>query len=940
MTFHDAGVNEKVLSFGHYLLFRSEKLLMDRGRPLRLGSHAIDLLIALVERAGEVVSKNDLISYAWPNSIVDDNNLRVHVAAIRKILGDGHGGSRYIINVAGRGYSFVAPVSSVDAVPSEYLAERAPTRSLPAPLTHVVGRDEAIESLLARRPRRRLLTIIGPGGVGKTTLAVAIAERLAADYQRLYFADLSMVEEPTLVPSALATVLGISTQADDPISNLILFLRDKHYLIVLDNCEHVIESATELVERILQAAPLVEIINTSREPLRARDEYLFNLLPLANPPVSPTLSVAEASTFPAIQLFVERAASGMESFELTDANVANVVSICRRIDGIPLAIELVAARVNVFGIDALSKDFDDDVILGTTDPKAVDSRHQSIRSTLDWSYKMLSPVEQVCLRRLAVFKGLFSAESAAAVVSGGSLAGDTRLVDLLMSLAAKSLLTTDVSGSAIRYRLLHVTRAYAAERLSENDERAELLRRHAQHLRALLDGANDDWDKMSRDQWLSQYGSLIDDARAAIDWAFSPLGSIELGAALTIATLPFGFQLSLIDETIRRATLALNALGRMSPPQPLSEIRLQNALTGLLSSTGASEDVILATTTRALTLAHATGITRYLVEPLANRGAVHSHNGNFVAAVQAAAELDGVAKSSEDTFAALIADRLGAQVYHLAGDHARSRMLIERVLRHPARAIPLSYGQIGVDRKVSMRIMLSRILWLEGYFDQASQLAGEAIDLAVSDGPMSICHALGLAGCPIAFFRGDLEAADKLTHALLDYSRRYNFNRWSSLGRCFERTLALFNTSADPEKAHIGQPEMIPEAVPFPEILPAISDYWADSLGAVRSERSLTGWAAPEVMRGSTAKRLRTGALQPAAAEVQYGASLAMAKNQKALAWELRTTHSLAQLWHNQGRKNDAYMMLRAVVDRFSEGRESQDLRAARRWLHDIQLSS
>jgi predicted ATPase/DNA-binding winged helix-turn-helix (wHTH) protein len=906
---------------------------MDQGLPVRLGSRALDILIALVERAGEVVSKNELMSYAWPNTVVEENNLRVHVAALRKILGDD---ARYIINVAGRGYSFVAPVSLVDAPPSDQGSLGTTTLTLPSPLTRVIGREELVKSLVGQMATRRLTTIVGPGGVGKTTVGLVVAEQLASNYQRVCFVDLSAVEDPSLVPSAIATVVGISAQEHDPVGSLNAFLRDRCFLLVLDNCEHVIESVARLVEEVLRAAPQVDVIATSREPLLAEGEAVCNLPSLLTPPQSESLKAQAALRYPAIQLFVERATSGLETFELTDANVANVISICRRLDGMPLAIELVAARVNLLGTDAIGEGFSDDLLLAAKGRRTAGARQQSLRATLDWSYQLLSSIEQLILRRLAVFKGLFTAQSAAAVVSGGALTGDTRLVDLLMSLAAKNLLATDVSGPAIRYRLLHVTRAYASERLTESDERNEIVRRHAEHLRTLLDSANDDWDKMTRDQWLAQYGSLIDDARAAMDWAFSRGGNIELGAALTIASLPFGFQLSLIDETIKRANLAMAALGRMSPPKPLWEMRINNALTGLFSTTGEPDSVVLATTERALALADMSGVVRYSIEPLANRGAVLSHSGNYSAALVAAGQLEAVAKQADDPIAMLIADRFSAQAHHLAGDHGRARLLIDRVLRHPARAIPMSYGQISVDRNVSMRTMLSRILWLEGDFEEASAVSSEAINFAMTDGPIAICQTLGLAGCPIAFWRGDREAAQAHTKSLLDYSRRYNFDRWTALGLCYQKTLDLFSGAATTGPFSADISNMISSVVPFPEILPTISEHWVDCLDEVQSKRALFGWASAEVSRAMASKRLLQRSPDINDTEAQYLTARDLARNQGALAWELRITTSLAQLWKGQGRHDAAREALAAICSRFPQTAETADLGAARSLLDDM----
>ncbi len=273
-------IRDQALRFGPYLLFPSQRVLRTGEKAIPLGGRALDLLIVLVKRAGEIVSREDLLECVWPKTVVEENNLRVHIAAIRKILGDGHGSARYIVNVAGRGYKFIAAVNQIDPADPR-AAFRPHTQSiLPEPLTRIVGREEVIKALVARVPGSRLLTIVGTGGVGKTTVGLAVAEHLGERYERVCFVDLSAVDDPELVPSVLATVVGISGLTDDPVASLRAYLHDKSILIMLDNCEHVSRRAAELAEQLLRVAPNVDILATSREPLSAEGEYVRYLEPL------------------------------------------------------------------------------------------------------------------------------------------------------------------------------------------------------------------------------------------------------------------------------------------------------------------------------------------------------------------------------------------------------------------------------------------------------------------------------------------------------------------------------------------------------------------------------------------------------------------------------------------------------------------------------------
>lgn len=342
--------SERAISFGPFRLVPSQRLLLEGDKPVRLGSRALDILTVLVEQPGEVVGKDEPIARVWPNTHVEEGNLKFQISALRRTLG---GGNRYLVNVPGRGYSFVSPV---ERAPETKVAEpEAPktenAHNLPALLTRLIGRDDTISRLADQLRRQRLLTIVGAGGIGKTSVALAVTERLIPDYEHgVWLVDMAPLGDPRLVPTALAGVLGLEVRSEDPLPSLVTSLRDKKMLLVLDNCEHVIEAAAALATAVLTGAPGVQMIATSREPLRIEGERVYRLSPLANPPASPDLTAAAALGYPAVQLFVERAAAVLGEFELTDADAPIVADICSRLDGIALAIELAAARVDTFGL--------------------------------------------------------------------------------------------------------------------------------------------------------------------------------------------------------------------------------------------------------------------------------------------------------------------------------------------------------------------------------------------------------------------------------------------------------------------------------------------------------------------------------------------------------------------------------------------------------------
>jgi predicted ATPase/DNA-binding winged helix-turn-helix (wHTH) protein len=449
------------LQFGPFRLLPQQRVLLHSNTPLRLGSRAREILFALVERAGEIVMKNELIARVWPDTIVEEGTLRVHVNSLRRALGCGKSGVRYVENVTGRGYVFIAPVTRRGET-------RAPEPGTQVLLTRMIGRD-AIQSTLASRLaqmrslRQRLLTIVGPGGVGKTTVAANLADHLRTSYpDSVHFIDLAGCADPA---QAVAVAVGTGHGVGDPLAQVGQLLRRKQVLL-LDNCEHVIGSAAALAENLLRVAPGLHILATSREPLRTQSEWLLHLAPLALPAHGSSLTAQQALDFPAIQLFVERAMASRDDFELTDANVTLVVDICRELDGLPLAIELAAARAGLFGMHEILSRVRDPLSLLTQGCRTAPPRHQTLRATLDWSYTTLSDIERIAFQRLAIFDRGFDLNSAVMEIADDTIAA-AEVADIVASLAAKSLLVRQEAGGRALYRFLTTTRAYAREKRSD-----------------------------------------------------------------------------------------------------------------------------------------------------------------------------------------------------------------------------------------------------------------------------------------------------------------------------------------------------------------------------------------------------------------------------------------------------------------------------------------
>ena len=481
-------------SFGPFVLLPGQQLLLEEGVPVRIGSRALSILTALVENVGELVSKSELMMRVWPDAVVEESNLKVHVAALRRVLGDGQQGRRYLATINGRGYSFVAPVEyrEQSAQGGRQSGPRPAAYYLPATLTQTIGRADTIERLREALSRHRLVTVAGPGGIGKTTVALCLAQACFADYaDGVRFVDLASLaslaspSDPGAVCAAVASTLGLVVCRGNKLSSLLAYLRDRQMLIVLDTCEHVIEEAALFAEQVTRAAPNVVILATSRQPLRASGEYLHRLLPLQSPPDTAGLTVAEALTFSAVQLFLDRAAAGHQGFEFSDKDAPVVAHLCRSLDSLPLAIELAAARFDAFGLRGLSSFLNDSYRLLNQRQRSTLARHQTLGAALDWSYALLPEVERTILRRLGVFDGAFGLEAVAALTEDGEITASD-VIGGVDQLVEKSLLLADVSGTITRYRLFHTTRAYALQKLAECGELEPITRRHA---RLLLDSS-------------------------------------------------------------------------------------------------------------------------------------------------------------------------------------------------------------------------------------------------------------------------------------------------------------------------------------------------------------------------------------------------------------------------------------------------------------------
>jgi predicted ATPase/DNA-binding winged helix-turn-helix (wHTH) protein len=944
----------QAISFGPFRLLAEQRLLLEGDQPVRLGSRAFDILAALVERPGEVIGKEELIARTWPKTFVEDANLKIQVSALRRALGDGQGGHRYIATIPGRGYNFVAPVRHEESVEAALPRAVAPAsvHNLPLAATRMIGREEAVATLVARLSRERLLTIVGPGGIGKTTVALAVAERMIADYKDgVWLVDLAPLGDPRLVPSAVATVLGLEVRTDNPLPGLVAALRDKRMLLLLDNCEHVIDAAASLAAAVLSGVPRVDILATSRERLGAAGEREHRLGPLGSPSTSSGLTAAEVAAFPAVQLFVERVSAIVEDFALTDANAQPVVEICRRLDGLPLAIEFAAPRVEILGVGGLAARLDNSLPLLGTRRRGTTARHRTMRAVVDWSYGLLSEDEQLFLRALGIFAGAFTADAAAAVALHPAT---TRLdaIDRMVDLVARSLLVADVSGVQSRFRLLDTIRAYAIEKLDESGEREQVARRHAVYYLRLFERAGAEAEARPVAEWLAEYRPSIDNLRAALDWAFSPTGEAAIGVALTAASVPLWVDLSMMAECCRHVERALARLDSVANLDPRQEMHLRAALgvslnyiTGPISETEAAW-------TRTLEVAESLDDVEYQLRALRGLWAHRMNAGEYRASLAIAYKFGELAAAAGDPAALGAADRMAGIILHYLGDQTGARQHLERRLARVGSPVdPVT--RFLIDQRVAARSLLARILWLQGFPDQAATTARLAVDEAEAIGHvLSLCHALAQAACPVAALNGEVEAAEGFTSILVERSRELGLVGWIARGHCYQGImlimqgdfaagLPLLSNALDELRRGGSAPGY-----------PAFLALFARGLGLAGraieglvvvdqalelSERHEEHWCLPEILRNKGELLLLEGSVGAAlAAEDYFRQAVDWARRDATLSYELRAAISLGRLWRHLGRSTEAHDLIAAVYGRFTEGFDTADLITAKRLLDEL----
>jgi predicted ATPase/DNA-binding winged helix-turn-helix (wHTH) protein len=915
------------LKFGEFELAPVARTLWRHGKEIRLGSRALDILIALASRPGQIVSKDELTQLVWRGAFVDETALRVGISAVRKALGNG--GDRCIATVPGRGYCFVLGVeTAVKPTAASSDALRLKPQRLPAQIVRVVGRDEIIVALAAEVAQRRLVSLIGPGGIGKTTVAVAVADRLRKDFDAVAFLDLSPIKNQMQMSTAAAAALGLNLHlTENSVEAIAVAIESRRVLIVLDNCEHLVDFAAAFAETLLGRAPSVTILVTSRERLRATGEWVHLLSHLDTPPECSSLSAAEMRGYPAVELFEERAAFALGGYQLNETDVPHVAEICRRLDGIALAIELAAGRLAGLGVKGLANSLEDSFWVLRHGRRTAVPRHQTLRATLDWSYQLLSPEDQAALRCLSVFNGSFTWEDAVFAMSPSIRIDDAG--DRLISLLEKSLVAAKAEEATFRYRLLDTTRAYGQEKLEESGEASPQRRRHAQRFLQVCLVSTPDVQSQS------SLREAMADVRAALDWSLIRGGDMSLGVDLAAAATPVFLRLSLLREHRKHLDLALAHITArpdtvaMTETGLRSEMALRMAVAQAEYYTDGQESAPEKQLLRAREIARNIGDKAYEFKILWMLYGQAGNVGNYRQALLYAQLFEAAARESSDSAAHFRCNRMLSRALGDLGQHTLAQKHIERALRCDRVAIRrISLHAYEIDDWIAARAILARTLWLRGYPDDAKAAAEQCIAEALQAGhEQSTCWAIAFNLCPVAIWRGDLRQCETLVGLLLERSRQV-FQHYHEWGLLYRRFLDQATFASDqPDAFHSD----------FKPEIPAQADLFATFDGGFTGPNTLARaqadedvWCAPELLR-AWAHRLVFSGHKNASGETEaiLIRSLGLAKRQGAKAWELRAATSLASFYLRSNRGRDARGVLEPVVAQFKQGLDTRDVQSA-----------
>src|SRR6266481_3512373 len=774
-----AAVHRK-LRFAPFELSIGERTLRRDAQVLPLGGRALDILIYLADRPGEVIAKQELIDHVWSDVTVEEGSLRVHVAAIRKALGDGQFGNRYIANIKARGYSFVGTVVPLACSTESRNDKFRHQGRLSVRPTMMIGRETVVSEVSDKLRDERFVTLLGPGGIGKTTIALAVRRAAAEEFGgKVYFVDFESLTDSRHVAGAVATSLGVALKSNDPGLELVDLVRSRKLLIILDSCEHVIEAVASLAEQLYWQTEEIHVLTTSRELLKVEGEHCYRVLPLDYPPDGSEQTANAVLRYPAAQLFVQRVAARAGSFALTDEEAPFVAEMCRKLDGIPLAIELAAGQAAALGIKNTVARLVSRLELLRLSHRTAVPRHRTLKATLDWSYNLLSDAERIVFRRIAPFVGHFTLEGAR-YVAGEQSSVDAEIFDAIAGLVEKSLIVTRLDDGQQRYRLLDTTRAYALGKLEEHDELDVISGRHAKYVAEFLESQREMMLALPRARRTAAYSDQLSNIRAALEWSFGPHGDDEIATRLAAASAQVFLELSLLIEC---QAWAERAMARLGDPYQNSRraMEISASLPLALMHTEGNDQRVRTAFESALEIAIDQGDLAYELRILSGLFMYSHWTMDIRGATDIAVQSKKLALKTRDPDDMALAESMLAASNHLLGNHIIAQQHCEFGLRYSGSGPRFRAGQHLFHYTSFLLVGMARSLLYRGLLDRSLEYAKLAIEEGEKSGhPATFCRSLALI-VPVFLTMADTRRSDQYIAELSDLSAAHSLKPYCAI---------------------------------------------------------------------------------------------------------------------------------------------------------------
>ncbi|MGA9658544.1 MAG: winged helix-turn-helix domain-containing protein [Asticcacaulis sp.] len=799
-------MSDQLYKFDIFTYCPNQKRLSVKGAPVKLRGRATALLDALIVAEGRVLPNEELVRAVWGTQIVEESALRVHLSTLRKGLNEAGATNELIVNEAGRGYRLAARIEREAATVPQPSFDIGLVSHLPGRIGPILGRQHTIDGLLTALEANRFITISGPGGMGKTTVALEVCRYLKDMGEKtVIFVDFAPVTNSALVSEVIAGALGLPAAALDIKTTIISALRAMPVTLLLDNCEHVLDHIAPLAELLFAEIPQLSLIATSREPLRVQGEWVHRLEPLAFPDQDEVLNIVTARGYAALELFETRARAICADFALTEANISAVQDICRQLDGMPLAIELAAARIDTHEPETILESLTSRFELLNRGRRTALPRHKTLRATLDWSFNLLDPQSQDVLTRLSVFRTRFSREGALAVATG---AGQTTgcAIDAISDLVAKSLLIADRADTGLTYRLLETTREYGLDQMNRRVDSQPAYRHHCLYILSLFDNSQDAWEGHAAREWLDRNSRYINDVRSALVWSAHEGGDRSLGERLLVASAPLWFHLSMPQTFI---TYAENFIE--SDDCPLNDANGAE----LLAAYGHALWHVRGPVPK---MAWAFEQSRAIAIKIADKPLeIRAIWGSWAQLILAGAykESYAVARSFDAEIGAQAdlhnrqtSDHMQSLSLHFAGQHDESLRLLEAVMardNQPVRANHANHAQ--VDGMAAALALLSRLKYSLGHAQEAMEIARMCATCALEiDHALSICYGLSIGVIPIAIACGEKELARQWIEDVRREADRHGLRHWGVFADGYG--LAVDGVGHVPEMSSVMQREM------------------------------------------------------------------------------------------------------------------------------------